>query len=594
MPDYYQTMIPNLKVIRSEFNRGYGGGYNFAAEFAGGDKIALVSTDIIVTPGWLDELHRVMSQFDNVLIAGPKYLSLDGRLLEAGSVLFNDGTPWATGRGGDSQSPFLNFVRDADYVSTACVLVDKEFFISTGGFDPRYGAGYFEDTDLCTRAHSIGGRVLYTPFACIFHEESSSFGSEKSALIETNHKLFREKWLDYLRSNYADQSLSPLKATIYRTPTSVLVIDKVLPWHDRASGAKRTMEIIKLLKKIECHVTFVAIDGRGQARYIEELEKIGVEVFVTDGPAMSKPELGAIPWEQLFLHRGYDAVWLTFWDVAAHYLNRLRAISPHAKFIVDTVDLEYVRLASQSVVTGEAFHKERGLAEISIYRAADTVVTVSEQERQMLLQAGISKPIEVIPNIHAVSENRDPDRTYQSTDLLFVGNFNHPPNRDAVLWFTSNIFPAIHKELGVRLLVAGYNMPDEVERILAGVQGVTLLGWISDLAPVYEGVLAAIAPLRYGAGIKGKITEAMSLGVPVIATPKAVEGMEALVDRGPVMIAGDDPKAWIQVINKMMDRSFWNAAAQKALEACDDFYGPKVAAEVLSRILRETPAPSKR
>ncbi len=587
MPDYYPSMLPGIRIVHSEFNRGYGGGYNFAAEFANGDELVLLSNDIIVTPGWLDELHRVKVANPGTLIVGPKYLTLDGTLLEAGSVVFNDGTPWALGRGNDSRSPFFNFVRESHYVSTACVLVDRNFFITTGGFDPRYGAGYFEDTDLCTRAHQIGGHVMYTPLACILHQESSSFGNQKAALMDKNRQVFAEKWRPYLASNYPDPSLLPLRAAIAWSRVSVLVVDKVLPWHDRASGAKRTMEILRLLKKSGCHVTFVAIEGRNQEAYARELQRMGIEVFVNDGLGIGMPEVGAVPWEELFQNRRYDYVWLTFWDVAAYYLGRLRKLSKDAKFVVDSVDLEFVRMASETVGTGiESFDRERSLREIAVYQASDTVITVTELERDILRKTGVSKPIEVIPNIHDVAvPDLSEDRTSRSRQILFVGNFNHAPNRDAILTFAHDIFPELYRQLGVRLLIAGNNPTEEIAQ-LASIPGVEVLGWVPDLNPIYRNILAAVAPLRYGAGIKGKITEALSMAVPVIATPEALTGMEAVIENEAVLIAPiSDPNGWVTAVNKLLDPPFWKSISRKAWATCLTLYSSERANEVLRRII---------
>lgn len=588
MPDFYPAMIPEIRIIRSESNRGYGGGYNFAAQFATGDLMVLLSTDIIVTPGWLDELVRVKSDNPGTLIVGPKYLMLDGRLLEAGSLIFNDGTPWALGRGDDARVPFFNFVRDAHYVSTACVLVDRDFFISTGGFDPIYGMGYFEDTDLCTRARHAGGRVMYTPFANILHQESSSFGGHKSQLMETNGRIFTNKWHDFLKEHYPEPAVSPLKASIAGARRSILVIDKFLPWHDRASGAKRTVEILRLLKQSNCHITFAAVDGRNQDSYVQHLQMMGIEVVWNDGPAIGMPELGAIPWEQLLQHREYDYVWLTFWDVAAYYLERFRNLRLDARLIVDSVDLEFARLAAEAVTTGTgSFNRERSLREIAAYQAADIVITVSDLERDMLRKTGISNRIEVLPNIHEVIQTVPHlDHTSSRRDLLFVGNFNHRPNRDAILMFARNIFPHLHQRLQVNLLIAGNNPTDDVLE-LQTMPGIKVLGWVPDLAPVYNSVLAAIAPLRYGAGIKGKISEALSMAVPVIASPEALVGMEVVVEKEAVLVASvSNPNQWFAAVTKLLEPDFWNALSVKGWEVCSKLYGRGSAREILEQIIR--------
>lgn len=588
MPDYYRSMVPGIRILRSDTNRGRSGGYNFAVRFAEGDFVVLLANDIIVTPGWLDELVFTKLANPGALIVGPKCLMLDGRILEAGSVIFNDGTVRALGLGDHAQSAFFNFVRDTYSISTACALVDRHFFLSTGGFDPQYDVACYEDADLCTRVRSLGGRVVYTPFASVLRQQTSSLAENEAQSIPNNQQAFSRKWHDNIeRGDFAVPSSSQLIASTSLARQSILVIDKLLPWYDRASGAKRTLAVLGLLKSLNCHVTFAAVDGRNQDNYIRRLQAMGIEVVANDGPAAGMPELGSIPWEYLFENRQYKYVWLTFWDIAAYYLQRFNKFRHTASFVVDSVDLEFVRLASEAVITGNgSFDRERSLREIGTYQYSDMVITVSELERDMLRKAGVTAPIEVIPNIHEVVRTSPPTSEVPRRNLLFVGNFNHLPNRDAIIAFVQTIFPLIHQRLQVNLLIAGNNPTEEISA-LEKIPGVTVLGWVPDLAPTYDSALAAIAPLRYGAGIKGKITEALSLGIPVVATPEALTGMEAIIENEAVLVAeASDPEQWISAVTKLLRPDFWALKSIKGREACAELYGPERARKILERIIR--------
>ncbi len=553
-----------------------------AALSSDGNYVAPLSNAVIVGRGWLDELYRVIRDTPSVTIVGSRYYSLSGMQIGCGGVICSTGLPWVFGYHDDGRIPFYNYVRDADFVSTECALVERKFFISTGGFDSSYRSDRYRDIDLCTRSWKSGGRVLYNPFVRVFEEEPTMLESQEE--LANDHQVFLNRW-HALVDNCPPRTDSPYRDSVHHRKPSVLFIDKFLPWHDRAAGAKRTMEILRLITKLGFHVTFVAVDGRNQEHYVTELEKLGVEVFSNDGPALGMDEIGAVPWEYLFYHRSYRFVWLTFWDLAAYYFSRLRHLSPTARFIVDSVDLEFVRLEGQARVSGQpSLTAQRIAQEIYAYEQADAVITVSATERDLLANYGVTKPIHVIPNIHRM-EPLDQSQTYQSRDLLFVGNFNHLPNRDAMQWFCSEIFPQVHNQFSNKLLVVGNNPPEDI-LALNGINGIEVLGWIEDLTPVYHHVLAAIAPLRYGAGIKGKITEALSVGVPVIGTPEAIVGMEILMDREAVLLASSDPESWVFAVEQLLDHRFWNARRTNGWLAARDFFGVEESLKGIEEVFR--------
>src|SRR5690606_33511941 len=174
--------------------------------------------------------------------------------------------------------------------------------------------------------------------------------------------------------------------------------------------------------------------------------------------------------------------------------------------------------------------------ELAVIAAADTTLVVSEVERAVLRGDAPGARVELLSNLHSVSGPGLPFE--QRRDLVFVGGFRHPPNIDAVLWFASEVLPHVRERLpDVRFHCIGADAPPEVAA-LAALPGVEVHGYVPDITPYMDGCRLALAPLRYGAGVKGKVNLSMAHGQPVVATGCAAEGMH-LVDGRDVLVAND-------------------------------------------------------
>lgn len=342
-----------------------------------------------------------------------------------------------------------------------------------------------------------------------------------------------------------------------------------------------------MMKSLGFRVVFVAIEGRGQDIYVRALRQEGIETLLTDGPAIGMPNAGSIPWAELCEREQFDIVWLTFWDVAYYYLPRLRDLLPKAIMVVDSVDLEFVRKELESAVVGQTTPQEvihRRVLELSVYQAADVVIVVSKSDERRLRMEGIDKPIFIISNIHEVKELEE---FYPySEEIIFVGNFNHLPNRDGITWFVNSIFvPVVSGAWAGGLHVVG-NAPTPDILALDGNERVYVYGWVEDINLLYRSMFAALAPLRYGAGVKGKITEALSVGVPVIATNEALVGMEELVEADAVLVADVlRPGSWLEALWRLNDRAEWSSIRRRAWEIGAELFSHQRALGILRQIL---------
>lgn len=195
--------------------------------------------------------------------------------------------------------------------------------------------------------------------------------------------------------------------------------------------------------------------------------------------------------------------------------------------------------------------------ELELCSKADLVFVVSPVEADLLSREIAREKIALVSNIHSLHPSRT---TFKDrTGLMFVGGFQHPPNVDAMLYFLNDILPLIRRTLPtLPVHIVGSNMPDPLRKIAA--ENVHMHGFVPDLSALYEQVRLTVAPLRYGAGVKGKVNQSMAHGVPVVATSPATEGMHLCHERD-VLVADDATTFAAAVVRLHEDEQLWQRIA---------------------------------
>jgi glycosyltransferase involved in cell wall biosynthesis len=292
------------------------------------------------------------------------------------------------------------------------------------------------------------------------------------------------------------------------------------PDFDRQSGSLRFFSILRILSQ-RYRVVFVrdaAPAGTAEDRYVESLKALGIDVHWGDRSSVRK-----------ILRQQHAGVIFEFFHCAERWIHMVRGLCPDLPVAVDSVDLHFMRetrAAEYSTDRASALEEARRTRkrELTVYRAADIVITVTDQDREALLAHEPGARATVIPNIHAMAGTVPAFRSRCRHSLLFVGGFNHLPNVDAVLFLTQEVMPRVRRRLpDVTLTVVGDSAPSEVRRMVA--EDVVLTGWVPEIGPYLDSHALSVAPLRFGAGMKGKVGEAMAAGLPVVATKVAAEGM---------------------------------------------------------------------
>ncbi len=328
----------------------------------------------------------------------------------------------------------------------------------------------------------------------------------------------------------------------------LLVVDQRLPTPDQDSASVRMFAILRLLRRLGHDVTFVSDCRRSQRGPEGALRKLGIKVL--RGFDAAARHLAA---------RGdeYGVAILSSAQAAERYLIPVRAWALRAKVVYDTVDLHWVRLERCAAVTGDAVagaesRRYRRLERLNT-RCADLALTVTEQERETLLREVPGARVEVLPNVHACAGT---SRGWsERSGLMFIGGFAHAPNVDGVEWFVREVLPLVHRRLpGLVLRVVGGNAPRSLKRLASPT--VQVLGHVPSVAPVFEASRVFVSPLRFGAGMKGKIGHSLGHGLPVVTTSIGAEGMK--LAHGDNALLADDPAAFAEsVVRLVTDEALW-------------------------------------
>ncbi len=573
--------VGGIQSIRNVHNLGFIGSCNAGAAAARGEYLLFLNNDTVVTAGWLEALVDCIEEAPRAGLVGARLVYPDGRLQEAGGIVFSDGAGWNVGRFENSSDPRYGFRREVDYCSGAAILLRRELFEELGRFDTRYAPAYYEDTDLAFAVRAAGFKVYCEPSATVIHFEGVTSGTDTASGTKRyqviNQEKFVAKWRDALRSQPAPGTPIPIAAT-HRARKRVLMIDATTPAPDQDSGSVRIVNLMRVLMELGCQVSFLPENRAWSERYTPPLQRLGVEALYA--PYAQDPV-------KLLRERGgeFDLVIISRHYVAASFVGLVRQYAPQARLAFDTVDLHYLREQRAAALEGSAELARIAAAtrekELKIIAQSDVTLVVSEAEQELLARDAPDARVEVLSNVHEIRGCRRPFA--ERRDLVFVGGFQHPPNVDAVRWFVGEVFARIRTELPeLRCHIIGSRMPDSI-RALADAQ--TLMhGWVEDILPLMDGCRVSIAPLRYGAGVKGKINMAMSCGLPVVATPVAVEGMHVEPGRE-VLVANDAAGFAAAVVRLYRDEALWNQLSAQGLVNVERHFSFAAAREAIRPLL---------
>ena len=567
-------VVKGVKVITNKKNQGFLLSCNRAAKEAAGNFLYFLNNDVQVLPGWLDELYQTFTEIPEAGLVGSKLIYPDGRLQEAGGIIWEDGSGTNFGRGRDPSKPEYNFLRDADYCSGASIMVPAKIFRRIGGFDERFVPAYYEDTDLAFSVRRMGRRVIYQPFSQVVHFEGITAGTDISGGTKSyqaiNKSIFFEKWKSELITHQSP-GLS-IRRDNERNRKRALLIDFETPKPDADSASMDTVYYLKMLQKLGYKVVFITNDLKHSRQYTENLQRLGVEClykpYVTSVGDYLR-EYGSI-YQMVFMQRVH---------YAKDYFQQAKRFCVNAKLIFNTVDLHYVREQRYAELEDSDLLRRRALItrsiEIGIMRHSDATIVVSQEEKKLLEREVPDIKVFCIPYVREIKPFTTDFAARK--DIVFIGGFDHLPNIDAVKYFIKEVWPLVRQKLpDIIFRIVGSNIPgpvfkeEEVNK-LAGEPGVEIAGFADELDSTFNKCRISVAPLRFGAGIKGKIGTSLCYGVPCVATPIAVEGMN--LEHGNNILIGSNASDFAeQVVSIYTDEMLWNRISSAGITFMKEHY----------------------
>ncbi|MDO9708727.1 methyltransferase domain-containing protein [Paracraurococcus lichenis] len=573
--------VTGITLRENAANLGFLRSCNAAAATARGRFLLFLNNDTELLPGAIDALVELAQARPDAGLVGARLVYPDGRLQEAGGIVWQDASAWNYGRFDDPRRPEFNYVREVDYVSGAAILVRRDVFEQLGGFDDIFAPAYCEDTDLAFRIRAIGLKTLYQPRAVVVHHEGISHGTDTTSGVKAyqvrNQAVMRDRWAGVLLAEHFPNGQQVLRARdrAHGRPVA-LVIDHKVVEPDRDAGSRTTLEHMQALLRAGWVVKFWPDNGYPTPGYTEALQDLGIEVL--HGPwSGSFADWIAANGGQI------DDVILNRPTLETDYLSLIRA-SSHARVAYYGHDLHFARMRREAEVTGIPETGRRAelmlSAELRLWAGSDVVLYPSEEEAAEVrrLAPGTDARV-VLPFAFAEFPRRSvvppPDG-----GILFVAGFAHRPNVDAAVWLVREILPLVRQvRPGVGLVLAGSHPTTEVTA-LAG-NGVEVTGMLSveDLAARYAAARVAVVPLCFGAGVKLKVVEALQQGLPLVTTPVGAQGLPGLEQVLPVVEA---PQAMAEALIRLLqDDAAWREQSARQSEFAEARFSREALGESL-------------
>jgi GT2 family glycosyltransferase/glycosyltransferase involved in cell wall biosynthesis len=577
-------VISGIRILRHESARGFVDSCNDGASLATGEFVVFLNNDVEATARWLDELIETYRSFDNIGLLGSKLIYPDGRLQEAGGIVWGSGNPWNVGRDGNAFDPRYNYLRQVDYVSGAAMMLPRGIWTDVGGFSQEFAPGYFEDTDLAMKVREAGHLVVYVPTSTIIHFEGKSSGTDTASGMkrfqEVNRPKFVQKWA-HAFTGHGVEGKWPDREKDRAAAFHVLFLDHQFPNVDGDAGSYGAFQEIRLLQSLGAKVTFLPRNLAWMDRHTQALQRIGVECLYS--PFVTNYS------EYLLTHaREFDVVFVCRYQIAQQVVPIVRSASPSTKIIFNLADLHFLREIREVAARAEGYTRQRPeitrAAELAVVQSCDLTFSYTDVELAVL-ESHLKQPTALARLPWIVEPNPLP-RTFADTkDILFLGGFSHPPNTQAVRFFADEVMPGLREHLPeVHFDVVGKGS----DEALAGspTDMIRVLGYVSDLDEVMGRARVFVAPLLAGAGLKGKVVEAISRGVPCVLSPIAAEGT-GLVDGISCLIADTAPR-WIECVLKLYtDEALWAEMSRNALKLAETKYAFRMGLDEFERALQK-------
>ena len=575
------------KVIRNQTNAGFGPACVQAADIASGEYLCFFNNDALLTSG---AIVAALKNFEHegVGAVGAKILLANGRLQEAGSIIWSDGSALGYGRGDNPELPQYNFRRPVDYCSAVFLITPRSVFHRMGGFNALFAPAYYEDTDYCMTLWRNGLSVIYEPLAQIMHYESaSSGGNDLAAPMMSSHQVkFRDKWEPELNRHYppGPANICAARIAVHSQSLRIAYIDDRIPKRSLGAGFPRSNDIVTGLAQMGHHVvcstsTFPLLD--------DGYQDLPREIELFDGFRFRQRLI------EEYLPCA-DVVWVSRPHNLKLLFQEYRAALTARKFalVYDAEAIFSQRILDRALLLGSTDNLRNSLAptgldeELSLAKLADSVTVVSDADCLVMLQGGVDS-VHIVGHRISITPTTSP--FLERDTFLFVGSVHGPdnPNADSIRDFYRTQWAKIHDATGAVLVVAGYGT--ELLRNEIRDSSVRILGIQNDLRPLYEHARVFVVPTRFAAGLPFKAHEAAGFGVPLVVSP--VIGRQMKWSHGVDYFAANDSDEFAECCIRLYgDEALWERFRSNSLGRVEAELSPASFAKGLRSILNEVTA----
>lgn len=524
--NYDFSLIEGISIHRNNEHLGFLKTINKGIQLAKGEYIYTLNNDTEVQENFLNELFFVFENFENVGAVGSKLLNPNGSIKEAGAVFKKDFNYRQIGTYKKTYYPEINYIVKVDYCSNSSLLFKK---LNDNGninlFDEQFSPSLFEEKDFCLNLKQIQKKEIYfTPFSKVVHYSDKTYNSSKSkTLYKTNSEKFKKKW---------NKQLIEIKATtvenriqdIYSNK-SIVFFNAMVPEFDRDSGSNRLKEIIQSYIDLKYHVTLICPFVYKDNYYTPVFQKMGVNVFY---------EHKMFAGFKKYLTNQKIKASIAWFYGPKQFVSSYKAVKqlmPKAKLVYDMVDIHHLRykraieLEPMRISFRKKYLKYKKM-ELIASELADYIITISKFEEDYMETICSKNKIITISNIHYPKINRNNTLPFEERkDILFIGS-THSPNVDALYYLYNEIMPLVWNKIpNLKVNIIG-----TVKEVINDIEhpNFVFLGYVENIDNYFISNKFMIAPLRYGAGVKGKIGQSFEYYLPVITSSIGAEGMHLI------------------------------------------------------------------
>jgi len=349
--------------------------------------------------------------------------------------------------------------------------------------------------------------LLANDFDCIQH------------YLEYGHKEFRQ----YKISSYANE-----KIEFWNNGNNLLYFSPIAPDYDMSSGGNRLLCILDILKNHLKYNVWFMCNGFKHIRHIKKLQQINIPVYLPD--IKNNKYLDIYIKEAQKKNIIFHNAIFSWYDMADQYIDIVKFNYPNIKIIVDSVDVHWIReqrgknsnmlnISHQALLANK--EKEKG-----VYKKSDVIFVVTKNDQQFVKEEiGINSNIKILSNIHEKI-----NLTKKINNILFIGNYDHTPNIDAakqcIIIYEKFQQTKEYKKLQhkPKLFIVG---PNSKKLNISNItnKNIVLMDHVEDLNKIYEQCCILLAPLNWGAGIKGKICDCAMCKMLIVTSPIGNEGI---------------------------------------------------------------------